>query len=508
MTEPSFPVWSEEPLDESPPRGGRTLDPLLAGLCVGLIGSALGVDGPLGVNATLAFLSFAAVGALGWRRARPGDRRERLAGLAGAAIFSLGFVRTENETLRLLDTGAAAFLISLPLLRPACARLAEIRPLPLLHALVESALHSWIGAVLLIPARLGGAPRRDSTPRRSPLAPVLAGSGAAILLVLLFGSLLRASDAVFDGWVAKRVDAEWLAERAAVLCAIAWFATGWLHGCFARPLGERAAFPAADPLQLRAPAVLIPLVSLLVLFGGFVGVQAAYLFPGERPAPEALSAIARRGFFELVAVGGLSLPLLLAADSALRYAGRAVRIAFTAGAGTLLLLVGAILASAAVRLGLYIDRFGWTESRLFAAVFLGWTAVALAWFAATALAGAPQRFLPGALAAALAIGIGLHAVSPEGMIVASHLDREVAANGGAIDGAKPGIDYDYLRTLGVGAVPAIAARWDRIPEDERLHFGVIWLIEREEERPARAWNLARARAERIIARMFPEPEEG
>jgi len=499
MTRPSFPGWSEEPSDGGAPRPPRIPDPLLAGLAIGFLWTLLGADRAWGINVAICAVALAAVGAIGVRRARPGDRRDRLAGFALAALFSLGFAVTENETIRALDAFAVCFSFSLPLLRPACLRLAAVRPLPLALAVFESALLAWFGTLTLLPDRLGSSTRRGGSAARGPLLPVLAGSAAALVLVLLFGSLLRASDARFDGWVERQVDAEWLAGRVASLGAIAWLATGWLHGAFARPLGERTPFPAADPCQLRAPTVLIPLVSLLLLFGGFVGLQATYLFPAERPAAEDLAGLARRGFFELVAVGGLALPLLLAADSCLRYARRPVRIAFVAGAALLLALIGAILASAAARLGLYVERFGWTESRYFAAVFLGWTALALAGFAATALRGAPERFLPGALAAAFAVGVGLHAVSPESVVVASLLDREKAPAGAV----EREIDWVHLRSLGLGAVPAFAARWERIPVEERYNLRVGWGLRTGEERPAAAWNLARARAERTMARLPP-----
>ncbi len=61
--------------------------------------------------------------------------------------------------------------------------------------------------------------------------------------------------------------------------------------------------------------VTIILGLLDVLFLGFVAVQGSYLFGGDRliasQADLSYADYARRGFFQLVAVAGLSLPVLL-----------------------------------------------------------------------------------------------------------------------------------------------------------------------------------------------------
>jgi hypothetical protein len=85
------------------------------------------------------------------------------------------------------------------------------------------------------------------------------------------------------------------------------------------------------------------------------------------------------------------------------------------------------------------------------------------------------------------------------VVVASHLDRAEAP----ADGVAREIDWLHLRSLGLGAVPAFAARWERIPVEERYNLRVGWGLRVQEERPAAAWNLARARAERTMARLPP-----
>ncbi len=493
-----FTATAEEPIEKELPLERTTPDCLSLAFLFGVLGSLLAIDGPWGINITVVLVALALVGAIGWHRARPDDDPVRRWGFVAAGTFSVGFTLTESFALRLFDVAAILVLLSLPLLRPACAQLGTLRPVVLLHAVLESAVLLVMGWGHLLLRRLALPTRREDEPDHTSAGPILAGVAIAGVLALLFGSLLRSADAVFDDWVGQVVEPRWLFVRIIVTLVVAWLSGGWLHGWFDRPLGERSPFPAPDPVQLAPTTVLIPLATLLLLFTGFVAVQVGYFFPGEQPTGGTVAEIARRGFFELVAVGGLALLALLIADSCLRWAPPGARSAFTVLALTLLALVGAILTSAVWRMSLYVERFGWTELRLFASVFLLFTAIALPWFGATALLGDPRRFTAGALLVALTLGGALHAISPEAVIVASHLDRTVGDRE---------VDFEYLRTLGVDAVPAIVARWDRIPEEERERFRRHFARLREVERPSVAWTLSRARAFGVIGTLDRDPRE-
>ncbi len=122
-------------------------------------------------------------------------------------------------------------------------------------------------------------------------------------------------------------------------------------------------------------------------------------------------------------------------------------------------------------------------------VFLLWTAFALPWFAATALWGRASRFTSGVLVAGCIIALSLHAISPERVIVASHLD-------GTRDPAT--IDFEYLKTLGVGAVVPLVERFDQIPPDEQILFEEQWEEEFGRERRSVAATVARWQGERAF----------
>src|SRR5205085_3576642 len=109
----------------------------------------------------------------------------------------------------------------------------------------------------------------------------------------------------------------------------------------------------------------IVLALLDLLFLAFVAVQFRYLFGGralvESRTHLTYAAYARHGFFELVVVAALVLPLLLLADWALRRERRRDHAVFTALAATLVLLLFAVVASALERLRLYEQAYGLTE---------------------------------------------------------------------------------------------------------------------------------------------------
>jgi hypothetical protein len=222
-------------------------------------------------------------------------------------------------------------------------------------------------------------------------------------LLLHFGALLVAADAVCERLVLDIFGFD-LAEVFSHLFLItffAWITAGLLWAELMARVPENFAIPRPRVLSLGIVEIGIVLGLLDLLFLTFVVIQVRYLFGGAgRVAATAgltYAEYARRGFFELVTVTALALPLLLIAQWLLRAENRAHERLFKALAGIMVGLLFVVVASALQRMYLYQQEFGLTELRLYTPVFTAWISTVLLWFVLTVLRARRDRFAFGAL---------------------------------------------------------------------------------------------------------------
>jgi hypothetical protein len=267
--------------------------------------------------------------------------------------------------------------------------------------------------------------------------------------------------------------------------------------------------PARAPtLPARGRAeMLTVLVAIDVLFAVFVALQVAYLF-GGRDTLEltglTYSEYARQGYFQLVAVVVLAGLLLVTAHA---IAGRSR--ALVAAGTTLLALTAVILASAAVRLKLYQDAYGWTELRFYVAASIGWLALAVV-LAALLLARDRMRWLAHGLAlGGVVITLAVGVLGPQAFVNRENLARALDPTR-VPPGGSSGFDAWYASSLGDDAVPDLVAALDRLPPDDRTVL--LEALRRRRDELARdagarhpgAWNLAREQARAALERL-PAP---
>ncbi|HUR95380.1 MAG TPA: DUF4173 domain-containing protein [Gemmatimonadales bacterium] len=284
------------------------------------------------------------------------------------------------------------------------------------------------------------------------------GLAAATPVAVVFGGLLMQADPVFGRLLGGALDFQVEPFVSHIARVLLW---GWLAAGLLRLLARATSAPAPWPLRggafgLSEVGPVLAVVNLLFL--AFVAVQFRYLFGGAELVRGltglSYAEYARRGFFELVTVAALSLPLLLLADWSLdqRDAGRVRRLRLLAG--LMLLLLDVMLASALIRMRLYTVEYGLTELRLYTTAFMGWLVIVFGWFGATVLRGKRERFGTGALLAGWLVLGALNLINPDGVIAGVNLAR--AASGRPFDTVYAAeLSADALPTFRRG-LPALA----------------------------------------------------
>jgi hypothetical protein len=213
-----------------------------------------------------------------------------------------------------------------------------------------------------------------------------------------------------------------------------------------------------------------------------VVVQLAVLFGGHDHVLETsgltYAEYARRGFWELLWAGALTLTVIGIAAAVAATPRRAHRVLLRALLGALCLLTLVILASALHRLRLYEDAFGLTRARLGAEGVILWLGGA---FVLVGLAPLVRRRLPAiAVAGTAAALIAFSAADPDRLIAQRNVEHWHETGR---------IDLVYLSGLSADAVPVL----DGLPEPLRT----LALPEVPDD-PWSSANRSRARARAIL----------
>ncbi len=476
---------------------------LVAALCLGVAGDLLLRGGGLGLNALLfAGAIVTVVAALDRRRdadAAPLPFVLLLPLLAAGAVIA--WRASVPLTLGAIAAVAVSAVLLLDALRTGASwSLARLEPWPLVRRGLELAGGAVVGG-----PRLVGVDVPADVVERSGALRGIAGSwrgvAVAVPVLLVLNALLTTADPIYARVVARVIDVDLaaLVGHLAFAGLIAWVAAGLLRTAILMPGAGTAA--AARTWEARPADVLLPLALVNTLFVAFLVVQARTLVGGAEyvraTAGLSFAEYARRGFFELLWVAGLTLPLLLAADALAPVDHRTRRRLRMLTVGAVTLLAG-ILAAAAGRMALYLDEYGLTELRLYASAAMVWLGAVLAWFAATVLRGRRDRFMGGAIVAAFVTWGALAVVGPDALIIRTNVERLAAGKR---------FDDAYLTRLSTDAVPTLAAVLPRLPVEQQCRVR-DWItadamMRAEPGRDWRSWTIAGARAD--AAALFVTP---
>jgi len=438
---------------------------------------------PLGLNATLVAVSLT-VALLAIRR--PQGARWGY-GLAAVAI-GLGFVWRDSPVLKSLD--GLALVIALGLLA------SEMRERPSLSSYL---LRVGRTSAFVLPGPIPALTEVPWSDVRSPVSwrvvfGLVRGLFLAAPIVVVFAVLLASADAVFAIRLRELIDVDLqdLLGHAAGVTALGWVAAGLLWAGF-RTSRDSTLPPRPGWLALGSIEIGLLLGLLDLLFAGFVWVQLRYLFGGaawvESVAGLTYSQYARRGFFELVAVTALALPLLLAAHWLLGHARPAVRRTVLGLAAFQVTLLMVMLASALERMRVYRAEYGQTELRFYTTAFMLWLGVLLVSFLLTVLPGRRGAFARVVTSSAFAALVVLHAVNPDERIVLANRQ------------APTGFDLEYALGLSADAVPALLDTAPALAPEARQ--AMAWRLVGRWSAPEsdfRTWSLSRDRARRQVAR--------
>ena len=453
-------------LSSSRPFGAKDWIRLASALvCAGLIRKMLTSEYLPGAGLALAFVIFLAAGLLTRGERRPFSRLRR-----GDAFMAL--------VSALLSAAYAAFMS------------VELRFLlfPVTCACIAWTLFSASGR---LPGEPMSAESLSAAARRLPGAcfqsmgkpfaalsglkktrGLLAGALISVPVVIAAAILLTSADDVFASFLSnafRNASFSYVVLDAFMLVlALAMFS-------FLFSLGLAPSPAENTPREVKPQAVFaLPVALLDALYAVFVGIQLVYLFGGQKSAAMqgGYAEYARKGFFELALVSLINLTF---SAFAFRCCGfpKALRW-LSAG---LYAATAVLLASSAMRMGLYVRAYGLSFLRLL--TFWGIFAMAVAdIFAAYRLIFPGKKVFSRAAAVILVSFVLLVYMNPEARVAAWNI-RHTAAEA---------VDAEYLSSLSPDALLAL----DRLSDSsEEARRAAREIRSRYESVPAASSSLTR-----------------
>jgi len=223
---------------------------------------------------------------------------------------------------------------------------------------------------------------------------------------------------------------------------------------------------AVDARPLGATESGVVLGMLVVLYGAFASAQVVAARGGAEKvlttAGLTYADYARQGFFQLLAVAGITLVVLLGLRSLTRPAEGATHLALVGLGETAIVLTLGIVGVAVNRLGLYEQAYGLTMLRFTCTVVAWWLGAVfvLVGLAYTGI-GRSQRWVGGAIALSILLAVlGMNIADPESLVVRRNVDHALAT--GRFDAA-------YLAELSDDAVPTLVEELPRLsPPDQAV----------------------------------------
>lgn len=525
------------------------LEILEASVLLGIAFDALLRSTPLGLNVFLWTAVFAAAIAAIVARRRADLRASGIEWFyAPLILFSAFFAWRDSNVLMLLNAVVILATLTLISLRGQNVRVRLAGLAQYGFGAASAAIDAGFAPFYLLfeDVKWKAIPRGRWT---KLLLSVLRGLAIAVPILLVFGGLFMAADAVFAGIVEKtiNVDPATLITHGFLIGLFSWTVAGFLRGAVIKSGVAAAAFSvkqavvvpftktpdekssAHSPIEkvihqsdepaskakdatenqktgnqttetpkkehgffslgLMETSIVLGLMNLL--FASFVAVQVRYFFGGAELVRQVTDLTyadyARRGFFELVWVALLVLPILLVVEWLLRKDNPLNAKVFRLLAGGQIALLFVIMWSALSRMFLYQNEYGLTELRVYTTAFMSWLAVIFLIFCVTVLIGKRERFAFAAYLSALFFVAALHVVNPDALIARVNIER---LNEGKF------FDARYAADLSADAIPVLIDKLPAMTEENRCAIQNRLLSRQnyEANKDWRSWNFSRSGA--------------
>ena len=232
------------------------LEILQAAALMGLLGNLLLRQTPWGLNAFLFVTVFVAALLMLIRRRRPELLTLNTVALTGAMVFfSSMFLIRDSIELRVYDTLAILVIMGIVLLVNFDIKANIAGSFHYAVGFIWSGLTSLFGPFLLLGADLDWKAMPGNKISKHVFA-VLRGIAIALPLLLIFGGLFMAADAVFEGWVNRAInfDIENVISHVMLTALFAWLTAGYFRGAVGPTFGTAAAAAAsAAATAAKAP---------------------------------------------------------------------------------------------------------------------------------------------------------------------------------------------------------------------------------------------------------------
>ncbi len=421
-----------------------------ASLGLGLFGDGLFHQSAWGLNV---FLWLFALVVTGWSIARnvASEAKPVTALLAvPTVLFALGYVLFDSPGAVLMCTiGTAVSLVMLA----GYLRHLDIRRLSIGQATVGNVgnvLKMFLDPVFVFAEDVEWRILKQSKWSQH-VSPYLRGAIVAIPIVVVFGVLLTQADPVFNKLTTQALTLNWdsLWAHAGLFLGFSALALMFLRRALLSPKSAVAP-PTSSPARDHSIEAVVVALALDVLFLCFVAVQLKTFFWGagfiKQTTGMSFAQYARQGFFQLVSVSALALPLLLALSAFVQSASAKQQATFRWSCAVMVSLLVLIMSSAFYRMGLYVSANGLTELRVYSTSFMVWLAIVFVVFSFTVLRGKPGRFVFLSLTSGLAAALVLMFSNPGRMIAEYNVGLLV--KGGFFDPS-------YQTVLGADAAPSL-----------------------------------------------------